>query len=395
MSNNAHRFAPTARTLREIARADYEDSREDWGPVDLFSRYVSVEGLAALVKSGTAAWGEEATFFPWNIYGFTETGFCHSLRSRHGRRLPMAEAGEKIAQFARFGGWLKAAAEFPGIRKLFSKNLSSRGVGSPATRIDPWVVAQRFPSPGNFERRLWKVKKSAEKILSAYEGQKPSWLDCYRGLLGNGNQGKAALIAVALTLGWEDSWGTRVNEHPSEGSPPTSAYKKARGWLIQSRKAGKILDTSDGVEMWLSLEPVLVKGGVAVYSGFTHSQDKYRQGCREGMFLVRFGDRTYHSLRSEAKCALTEAVRAWREQDRLAEMHADLYRFLKGEKGFSPIFYRQDSYRAGNCEAGTEAFVSGGTWSGRKFIPGIYLLPYLADERVRRVVSKKMELLAA
>lgn len=79
------------------------------------------------------------------------------------------------------------------------------------------------------------------------------------------------------------------------------------------------------------------------------------------------------------------ALEAWRCQDRIVNQEADLVGFLTGEQGFCPVVVREHSYRAGNCSAGTEAWAQRHGLADRRWIPGLWLVPHLGDEQVRRV----------
>ncbi len=87
---------------------------------------------------------------------------------------------------------------------------------------------------------------------------------------------------------------------------------------------------------------------------------------------------------------MAEAIAAWRAQDTAAAVAfavRDLTAFLRGaETGVCPLVYRADSYSAGNCRPGTDFWVRRAGYANRKFIPGIWLIDYLQDDRVKRVV---------
>jgi hypothetical protein len=109
------------------------------------------------------------------------------------------------------------------------------------------------------------------------------------------------------------------------------------------------------------------------------------------MWLVRFGERTYHIEKREWVTtpleAMKVALREWRRRDQLLKEEADLVGFLEGGLGFSPLIVRQDSYGAGNCSAGTESWLRERGWSNRRFIPGFYLIPHLDESLVRNVAA--------
>lgn len=142
-------------------------------------RFVSAKGLAALVEPAIKEY-EETTGdhnFPHNFVRSQMSGSVGCVGSI-GRKLSQTDANIEIEKFARLGGWIKAAAKLPGIRRLLRKGMSSRGMNSPYTYTTPHELAARFPSPGRFERLLWATKARATAILSAYDGNiKPSWVN--------------------------------------------------------------------------------------------------------------------------------------------------------------------------------------------------------------------------
>jgi hypothetical protein len=246
-------------------------------------RYVDAEGLALLIDKGEKEFFKVtgSNPFPHNLSrgaGRDSLGF-HTLG---GCKLPPEDADKIIGLAARMGGWLAAAASFSGLVKLCEKGFSPKGVNSDYTYFDLATLVAKFPSPGNLERRLWATKCTAEKILSAYEGQKPSWVHCGQSLMADGRPSKAAVIATALTLGWDG--GSRSDfdaQYPyrymgvsstARGSGAACcAFRQARAWLVQHRLAGRVLDTSDGVRTWVLSTPVLEKAGVAVLDGVEES----------------------------------------------------------------------------------------------------------------------------
>lgn len=401
MSKNANRFAIPAREQREFARADYQEAGDEFVP-SLFPwlfRYVDAEGLALLIDKGEKVFFEETGFnpFPHNLSrgaGRVALG----LHTRGGCKLPREEGDRMVTLAARMGGWLAAAGKFPGLVKLCMKGFSPRGVNSDYTYFDLPALVSKFPSPGNLERRLWATKCAAEKILRAYEGQKPSWVHCGQALMAEGRPAKSALIAAALTLGWDGGHKTRYDaQYPyrymgvasaARGSGAACcAYRQARAWLVEHRLVGRVLDTSDGVRTWVLPTPALQKAGVTVLDGIEQSS----YGKRKAMWLVRFGERTYHIDKKgwvatpldAMKVALTE----WRRREKLEKEEADLVGFLQGELGFSPLVVREDSYWAGNCFTGTESWIRQRGWARRRFIPGPWLIPHLDESLVRNVVA--------
>lgn len=303
---------------------------------------------------------------PWGGWNF------YNSRRRF-VRMEMNHAEAAINGYLRTAGFLQAAAKskFPGLKKALEKTQSLRGANSPYTYFSVFQLAQRLRSPGRAERLLWKVKRRAEAIFSAYVGDNaPSWRSIAEALLVTQQIGKAAVIAVAGTLSGRSF----------------SMYRDARQWLVDYHLC-KVEDDSDGVISKREQVPRLVKFGVEVYR--IAIPQLTRRGYQVGVdfqWLVRTSEgRTYHSHWGGAREALQDALRAWKRQDELAVMEAEFIGFLKGEMGFCPLVVRQDSYSAGNCSAGTESWLRERGWADRAFIPAIWLIPHLDYGLVRNV----------
>lgn len=280
-----------------------------------------------------------------------------------------------VERVARWSGWLKtAAAECPTVTRVFRVGVTrrSRKIGfgySFRERINIFQMMDVFRTPHQLERKLWKVRRRADAILSAYEGDyHPSWLDITRAVLLTPSVGKAAVIAVATTL-----TGQR---------PRKAAYRSARERLVQYR-VGTVRDKSDGVVGRREVEPYYTAdNGTSVYRLFVLEKGRNRVLA----LVVSPIGRTYHSEHLYGECVVEEAERAWEKQDAAAEENASVVAYLDGaEFDFCPLFSREDSRQAGNCLFGTESWVGQRGWGARSFIPGVWLIPHLSDERVLRV----------
>ncbi len=241
------------------------------------TRYVSAEGLALLAEEGVSAF-QEATehFLPHNLVRSEMSG-------PYSRRLPIEEANAEIERYARFGGWLNAAtSNLPAVRKMVERTQSSRGINSDYTYCNLWEVVARFPSPGNLERLLWKVRRRAEAILSAYDDGDftPAWRDVINALLKTKSVGKAAVIVVAATLGM-DIRGERDYDKDRLVRP---SYQEARDWLAKRRTARFPEPASEGIRH--AAEPELEESGVRVYPGLQIG----RFGVRELVWVARRGE---------------------------------------------------------------------------------------------------------
>ena len=101
---------------------------------------------------------------------------------------------------ARFSGWLLAIRKNWGLKKAIEAATSINGMGSTYTKVDPFRIFERFPSPHRAERHVWKVRRRANRILASY-GISVSWKSL--GIaLGKGPLaiGKAALRVAEMTM---------------------------------------------------------------------------------------------------------------------------------------------------------------------------------------------------
>lgn len=152
------------------------------------------------------------------------------------------------------------------------------------------------------------------------------------------------------------------------------------------------------VRVAMERQPVLTTEEGVVYAA-TRLGNVTRNLSREIWLVEDSGNRTFHIERllwkedqqGEAEAALAEARQNWGRQDALALANGDLRAFLDGSvTGICPLITREDSYWAGNCQAGTDAWVFQRGWRRKAFILGVWLIAHLDDERVERVVRAAM-----
>ena len=321
---------------------------------------------------------------PWNLNKVDQWKGVESFDESKDQH-PREQVQEIVRSCQRLAGWLRAAAELPAVTRMVSRTQSPNGMGSPYTTIHLWDFVAKNPSPGRLERQLWKVKRRAQQILSAWEGEHhPSWASIANALcVTKKSIGKAAIIVVAEALtnprdDWDGSYRGIGN------------YQAARDLLVSIRSARfPVADNSDGVNARREEEPSLQKLGISVYR--IRVTEKY--GRFSLKWLVRTdGGRTYHTEWGSPEEALRDAIRAWKRQDELAAENADIVGFLNGDElGFCPLIYLQDSYDAGNCRAGTDSWARQQGWGDRDFVPSVWLIKHLHDEKVRRVVVAARE----
>lgn len=244
--------------------------------------YVSREGLKNLLSEGLEVICEQRVSLPFN---FVESNMDYKVENNgdtYYRRLEVTgnamaseEAERLIEQFARMGGWLKKAPEFPGICRLFAA--SPKWLGA---TIDLWAFVRKYPSPGNAERRLWAVRERAAQILSG-TGIMPSWVAIGNALLCHASTGKAAVIAAAMTLS---------ADRPKSGRIAHFGYREARAFLMEYFSSIEKY-SQGGVRH--APEPFKVLDGVEFYAALFPS--KKGVGFNTGFILRRLEDgRTYH-----------------------------------------------------------------------------------------------------
>lgn len=386
-TNNANFFLNNSAEL--IAEAHAEAKYSDPAVCGrIFGKFVSAAGLEKLAKAGMDAFEEKvgcSNVFPYNLI---RTSMSNSVGTVGpvGRKFASDEAGAEIERYARFGGWLKAAAGLPAVTKVTHKTQSGRGVNSPYTTMSLWEIVRKHPSPHKFEKQLWAVKRRAEKILAAYSGEcHPSWYSIAYAVGKTRSVGKAAVIAVAANLASAQQLGGKFG------------YKEARAFLTETRTAQfPIEDTTDGVIARREVEPRLVKGGIEVFRIRTESE----YGTISLGWLVLGKGRSFHHhyLENETD-ALKAALAAWHQQAKLDREVRDSFPELL-PNNMSILVFPADSrpHNAGNCVSGTDAWLERNGFSGCWYVPVKKLIPFSREERVMRVlkvVAKEIEKLAA
>lgn len=297
MSNNSFENRRAARELRAFEAAEYgfefgnlkkvaararaDLAFEARSAERVGMRFVSVEGIAALVREATNIFEFKVSgsSLPWNLDGRTSTGYLWELDSRVGRWLPREEADALIERTARFAGWLKAAAELPHLRRMIRATQSGRGVGSARTTIDLWGVVKKFPAPDSLNGQLRHVQWRADMIIRAYRDDlRVSWQSVMKALMQTTRVGRAAVIAVATSLGLR----TEYNDE-------RVTYRQARQWLIEHRLArttGETVEVGDGGIAHLVTGEPEYRAGWKVETALR--VDRY--GRRELVDLARCGE---------------------------------------------------------------------------------------------------------
>lgn len=370
-------------------------------------KFVSAAGVESLVDSAKAEFvAKTGAILPWNLnlrsggdFGGTGINYGPGNLGRDGRRMPTDEANKVIDEWARFAGWLRAARDCDALSRMIKKTQGG-GQGAKATKFDLWEMQRRWPSPGRLERMVRAVRDRANAILKAYAGHPHvSNKGIALGLMAERSVGKAAVVAVAVTFGvGEIDYFDKID------------YRAARTSLIDLHTCYPIVREDDGVHTRVDSIAAHTAGDVAVYAAKFSGEGRVTLD-RKGWLVVR-GERTYHVEYGKyeemtPETALSQALDAWRLQDyhcreeqnqfnAQAELRAELVAFLKGEEtGICPLITYEDSYKAGNCRPGTEAWVREMGFAGREFLPGTALIPFLSDGRVLRVAQAAREARAA
>jgi hypothetical protein len=371
--------------------------------------------------------GRKFVHLPWNMAWWVSPPWANLPRWKNLRQsdpLPeryhvencekFSNCGELLTYAARFAGWLKTLAWFYGSVRVIEAT-QGPGVGSPYTTVNLYRLFERWPSPHRLERQIWKARARANQILKPY-GLSVSWSALGQAMLRHSVVGKIALWAAEETLKvYLSYYDSRFQYYQKRelGQGRFFYLQLARGlvgmkdypeavqrWAVSKCFDGEFeslrgtlvvasrlrLDVTDGVKMYL--DSVEVIHGVEVVAGFALTRSVFGDIGR--MYLLRqvHTGRTYHThWGASPKELVREALSAWKRQREFEKENAGLICFLQGDRGYSPLVYRESSYQAGNCQSGTEAWLEREGWSGMKFIPGQWLIPHLGDSRVRGVAN--------
>lgn len=373
---------------------DYMTGRRNWR-VDLRpapdpTRHPTWDrpGVEALVQAGADAF-TAATGVPlpynlakegeWSFKSWPSEGRIREVTEPRGayQCLPGTSAA-MVAEAAKFGGFLRGISGDPMLVELVRRCTSPRGCGSPATTTRLNELAKRW-TPGALSRQARQVRARANEILRPY-GLRVSWRALGATLeRGPRRTGKAAIWAAAHTLGW-DAY--------------QASYAEARNWLASvSRTPSHKARTDDGVTAFVDACRAQTINDVTVIpvwwgipaswgsnpnaGGLTHK--------REPGFLCLRGTEAYHEPKNWSGCARDAARRAiyeWGQRylarlERIAAKRAARAEKLAREERLrrvSVLVRRDDSYRAGHCRVGTDAFACEHGWANRWYVTDDELL---------------------
>jgi len=226
---------------------------------------IAVNGLATLILRGVKDFEDKTgATLPGNlVVSSMSTRLRVGSTPRDGKDesfVCVTEEAERLLwEYGRIGGWLRDAAHYPAVAKVIFATQSPRGINSPRTTVPLEGLWTKFPSLGGLERKLWAVRRRAEAILSAYDGDYTvAWRDVARGVLVNANVGKAALIAAAYTV---------AQPLPRYSGTQFRSVRQARDFLVAARTASFPAETEvNGFILRHEAEPsVFEDGRYAVY----------------------------------------------------------------------------------------------------------------------------------
>ena len=127
---------------------------------------------------------------PWNLhhvqYSGVETGF----------RATMSDEKTVVA----FAGWIRELNRFKAIRRVLWRTQSAGGMNSPYTTVNLWDLFRKYPRALNLEKKLWQTKLRAQRILSAFGGQTPSWQLIAHAIMHTSDPKRAGVIVAAGCL---------------------------------------------------------------------------------------------------------------------------------------------------------------------------------------------------
>ncbi len=362
------------------------------------------------------------------------------------------EAADKaVEDWKRWIGWLLAIDEhpesFPLLVALIKATQSDRGLGSPRTTCELRQLAEKFHfSPGRLERMLRATEWQANRFLNGFGIQfsrkrdwelmatvlapRTEWSEGRQVIVGRSTYDPARagkrLAACVINARLKRVGGVEL------GGKATEVLVKARGlsWVQPLRRRGKkdaiewvhphprevvawavtqvnagefaslrealtvsdrlVRDTTDEVECLVDKHAAEEIHGVRVTPGYKLVTDHRSCTRVQPMWLVTRGARTFHAKKHEwvtTREAIRLATKAWRAQDQAATMaRRDFPHLLRDN--VTILVTREDSYRAGNCQPGTESWIDS-TGIGRNHwcVPAKALLGHSSDVRVARVLA--------
>jgi hypothetical protein len=314
---------------------------------------------------------------------------------------------EILEAYARFAGFMRrlSVAHTPFLDRLIKRTVSERGMGSPATSLNLWKLHEMCGSPETAERRLLAVHHRANEILAPY-GLRVSWDGLAYALQQSRKTGRTAMHAVRQTMitllrregiatyrvdpMWVGKGMGRFLQQPKAVRCFISRWLEKGEIACVSEgldMAGTRLhrDETDGVACWMDLNTLERHvGGIEVCPARREESD-------EEIFFVRHTrtGEVFHATSWRRESAISDAISAWRvprefrakNETTLAELVTSFSLDVH-----TPLVYDRDSWNAGNCDPGTQAWKEQVGLAGAILIPVTALFPYVGDSRVLSVL---------
>lgn len=148
-----------------------------------------------------------------------------------------------------------------------------KGVWSEAARRNgSWLVLlqeTRCWSPGKLERALWAAREAFNTKFPSQEGR-VSWLVLGRALrvVGVRSPGKAAIVARAIQLGWQDDIHALRNKH--------TLFRSAREHLVDAMRAERVASKVEGMRTY-PLKEIRRRGNITLYEAMVRRNHGWRR----------------------------------------------------------------------------------------------------------------------
>jgi hypothetical protein len=347
-------------------------------------------GLEKLVNDAVNSFGvETAIGLPWNI---GHSGAPFSGLSRYKKHKIRDFKVNTVETTARFCGWLKVAETDEVIKEFIKRTQSNRGMNSTSTYCNLWKIVERHPSPGAFRKWILSVNRRTIQILKPY-GLRPSWKALANvAEFGPRKIGKAAFRVAAKTCRQVLEKTTERYPYFLEKCSDVEVLVRLRGVKmlisedITSAVKGLVYlglehsglsvreiintmqvlkDETDGVVMFFNVTIPYRK----TVHGVTIDGGVYENGNTQ--FLYRLGSRSYHHY---SPYGIKMILSHWKQRQSLQKQC--MKEFNRADR--TVLVWVKDSIAAGNCMAGTKAFMDkiGHT---KPFIPAIELMKYAKE----------------
>jgi hypothetical protein len=287
---------------------------------------------------------------------------------------------------------------YPALYAIQTRAFSGRGTNSPASgatliryRFVKRMFEKGYMSPGFIEVRVWRVVKAAK----AKHGKRISFEAALYGLGVTSQIGKAATVAVAAHLKY--SKGRLPSDLIRYNSDGFRTYKEARDFLVKLLTIPS--QDFDGVKTKI-LSSVKKVGKINVERALILIDSVHEKRWDEGFIAIHPILGSYHSwpaAHNNLKEFLKHTLWAFKARKENMAKIETFKEVMDPDKGI--LVFLEDSYKAGNCQPGTQAWMKEHGLEGQKIVP-LYRLVELAkyNELAMNVVAyaaqKAKELIA-